>query len=225
MRPANGSHSSIQPGRCRAVRVLTSVNASQVLQLIGLHSTGQGSLDTQFFLEAFLLFVAPGPTNALLMAGSVKRENAVRLLAAQACGYGIASACWFSLRPFVSPDAVQILRLVAAGWLVILGLRLTASARINAAKSGNAISVVATSALNPKAFIYCLAIVPMNIEPRALGIFWIALVVITAATGSVWLLLGRRFCGGKTLAEKVAGAALIAFALLLLRPMIPLVAT
>ncbi|TRC71921.1 hypothetical protein FJV83_33630 [Mesorhizobium sp. WSM4307] len=40
----------------------------------------------------------------------------------------------------------------------------------------------------------------------------------------VWLLLGRRFCGGKTLAEKVAGAALIAFALLLLRPLIPMVA-
>ncbi|RWE35213.1 MAG: hypothetical protein EOS78_19005 [Mesorhizobium sp.] len=181
-------------------------------------------MDTLFFLEAFLLFVAPGPTNALLLTGWVKPEKAVKLLAAQACGYGIASACWFSLRPFVSPDAIQILRLVAAGWLVILGLRLTASARINAAKSGDAISVAVTSALNPKAFIYCLAIVPMNIEPRELGIFWIALLVMTAASGSVWLLLGRRFCGGKTLAEKVAGAALLAFALLLLRPLIPLVA-
>lgn len=108
------------------------------------------------------------------MAGSVKREKAVKLLAAQACGYGIASACWFSLRPFVSPDAIHILRLVAAGWLVVLGLRLTASARINVSTSGDAISVAVTSALNPKAFIYCLAIVPINIEPRALGIFWIA---------------------------------------------------
>ncbi|QKC84794.1 hypothetical protein [Mesorhizobium sp. NZP2077] len=181
-------------------------------------------MDTLFFLEAFLLFVAPGPTNALLLAGSVKREKAVKLLAAQACGYGIASACWFSLRPFVSPDAIHILRLVAAGWLVVLGLRLTVSARINASKSGDAISVAVTSALNPKAFIYCLAIVPMNIEPRALGIFWVALLVMTAATGSVWLLLGRRFSGGKTLVEKVAGAALVAFALLLIRPLIPLVA-
>ncbi|AZO54704.1 MULTISPECIES: hypothetical protein [unclassified Mesorhizobium] len=181
-------------------------------------------MDTLFFLEAFLLFVAPGPTNALLMAGSVKREKAVKLLAAQACGYGIASACWFSLRPFVSPDAIHILRLVAAGWLVVLGLRLTASARINVSSSGDAISVAVTSALNPKAFIYCLAIVPINIEPRALGIFWIALLGMTAATGSVWLLLGRRFSGGKTLVEKVAGAALIGFALLLLRPLITLVA-
>ncbi|MER9436527.1 MULTISPECIES: hypothetical protein [Mesorhizobium] len=181
-------------------------------------------MDNLFFLEAFLLFVAPGPTNALLMAGSVKRENALKLLAAQACGYGIASACWFSLRPFVSPDAIQILRLVAAGWLVVLGLRLTASARINASKSGDAISVAATSALNPKAFIYCLAIVPMNTEPRALGVFWIALLVMTAATGSLWLLLGRRFSGGKRMAERVVGTALIAFALLLLGPLIPLVA-
>ena len=182
------------------------------------------SVDDLFFPEAFLLFVAPGPTNALLMAGSVKRANAIKLLAAQACGYGIASACWFSLRPFVSPDAIQILRLVAAGWLVFLGLRLTASARINVSQNGDAISVAATSALNPKAFIYCLAIVPMNVELRALGIFWVALLVMTAATGSLWLLLGQRFSAGKRMAERVAGAALVAFALLLLQPLILLVA-
>lgn len=131
---------------------------------------------------------------------------------------------WLSLRPFVPPDAIQIPRLVAAGWLVVLGLRLTASAKTNASKNGDAISVAATSALNPKAFIYCLAIVPTNIEPRALGIFWVALLVMTAATGSLWLLLGRRFSGGKRMAEKVVGTALIAFALLLLGPLIPLVA-
>lgn len=65
----------------------------------------------------------------------------------------------------------------------------------------------------------------MNIEPGALGIFWIALLVMTAATKSVWLLLGRRFTRGKRMAERSVGAALIAFALLLLRPLIPLVAT
>ena len=99
-----------------------------------------------------------------------------------------------------------------------------ASAGTNVSKNGDAISVAATSALNPKAFIYCLAIVPMNIEPRALGIFWVALLVMTAATGSVWLLLGRRFSGSKRMAEGVAGTALVAFALLLVRPLIPLVA-
>ena len=181
-------------------------------------------MDNLFFLEAFLLFVAPGPTNALLMAGAVKRENSVKLLAAQACGYGIACACWFSLRPVVSPDAIQILRLVASAWLVFLGLRLTASARMNVSQNGDAISVAATSALNPKAFIYCLAIVPMNIEPRALGAFWIALLMTTAATGSLWLLLGRHFGGGKRMAERVVGTALVAFALLLLGPLMPLVA-
>ncbi|TPM89917.1 MULTISPECIES: hypothetical protein [unclassified Mesorhizobium] len=92
-------------------------------------------MDDLFFPEVFLLFVAPGPTNALLMAGSVKRANAIKLLSAQACGYGIASACWFSLRPVVSPDAIQILRLAAAGWLVILGLRLMASAGSDVSKA------------------------------------------------------------------------------------------
>jgi threonine/homoserine/homoserine lactone efflux protein len=52
-------------------------------------------LNSLFILEAFLLFAAPGPTNALLMAGAVKREKATKLLVAQACGYGIAAGFWF----------------------------------------------------------------------------------------------------------------------------------
>lgn len=159
------------------------------------------------------------------MAGSVKREKAVRLLAAQASGYAIAAASWFSLRPWVPPGAMQALKLVAAAWLVVLGLRLIASARIGTSKEGDAISVLATSALNPKAFIYCLAIVPMDVGPRALGIFWIMLLMITAATGSAWLVLGRRLGEDARMADRVAGAALIAFALLLLRPLIPVLAT
>ena len=190
-----------------------------------LHSRDQAVLDTLFFLEAFLLFVAPGPTNALLMAGAVKREKAVPLLIAQACGYGIAAGCWFSLRPWMPPGAILALKLVAAAWLVVLGLRLITSARIDASKDGGAISVLATSALNPKAFIYCLAIVPADAEPPALAIFWIVLLMITAATGSVWLLLGGRLGEDGRITDRVAGTALIAFAMLLLRPLIPLIAT
>ena len=129
------------------------VNANQVFAVDTFAFHGARQLGHPVFLQALLLFVAPGPTNALLMAGSAKRVNAIKLLAAQACGYGIASACWFSLRPCMSPDAIQILRLVAAGWLVILGLRLTASAKINLTKNGDAISFAVTSVLNPKTFI------------------------------------------------------------------------
>ncbi|WP_292178752.1 hypothetical protein [Mesorhizobium sp.] len=86
---------------------------------IDLHPMGPGSLDNLFLLEAFLLFIAPGPTNALLLAGAAKREKAIALLVAQACGYGIAAACWFSLRPLLPSGAIQLLKLVAALWLVI----------------------------------------------------------------------------------------------------------
>jgi len=182
-------------------------------------------LDTLFFLKTFLLFLAPGPTNALLMAGSVKRDKAIRLLAAQACGYAIAAALWFSLRPWVPPGALQALKLVAAGWLVVLGLRLIASARTSVSNEGDAISVLATSVLNPKASIYCLAIVPIDIGPRALATFWVVLLMITAVTGSAWLVLGRRLGEDGRMADRVAGAALIVFALLLLRPLIPVLAT
>ncbi|MDX8530796.1 LysE family transporter [Mesorhizobium sp. VK25A] len=177
-----------------------------------------------FLLEAFLLFVAPGPTNALLMAGAVKREQATKLLAAQACGYGIAAAFWLLSRPLMPTDAIQILKFVAVGWLSVLGLRLMASNPIE--ESGDVsgrrhgLSVLATTALNPKAFIYCLAMVPMDGGPEKLGIFWLALVGITAITGSLWVLLGKRLRGGRRVADKVAGAALLGFALLLLRPLL-----
>ncbi|WP_292455871.1 hypothetical protein [Mesorhizobium sp.] len=181
-----------------------------------------GSLDNLHLLEAFLLFAAPGPTNALLAAGAVKRQNATTLLAAQACGYGIAAAFWLSLRSLVPPATVQMVQLVAAAWLVILGFRLLTAKRAEATKNGGGTSILATTALNPKAFIYCVAIVPMDIEAAALGIAWMALLVITAVTGSMWLLLGGRLSGGKRMADAIAGAALIVFALLLVRPLIPL---
>ena len=176
-----------------------------------------GSLDNLHLLEAFLLFAAPGPTNALLAAGAVKRQNATTLLAAQACGYGIAAAFWLSLRSLVPAATVQMVQLVAAAWLVILGFRLLAARRAEAIENGG-ISILATTALNPKAFIYCVAIVPMDIETAALGIAWVTLLVITAVTGSMWLLLGGRLSGGKRMADAISGAALIAFALLLVRP-------
>ncbi|WP_292560398.1 hypothetical protein [Mesorhizobium sp.] len=184
-----------------------------------------GSLDNLHLLEAFLLFAAPGPTNALLAAGAVKRQNATTLLAAQACGYGIAAAFWLSLRSLVPPATVQSVQLVAAAWLVILGFRPMAARRAEATENGGGISILATTALNPKAFIYCVAIVPMDIEAAALGIAWVTLLVITAVTGSMWLLLGGRLSGGKRMADAIAGAALIVFALLLVRPLMPLSAT
>lgn len=179
-------------------------------------------MDNPHFLEAFLLFAAPGPTNALLAAGAAKRENAITLLVAQACGYGVAAAFWLSLRSLVPPAAIQAVQLAAAAWLVILGFRLIAVKRADATEDGGAISILGTTALNPKAFIYCVAIVPMDIGAAALGIAWIALLAVTAITGSMWLLLGGRLSGGKRMADMIAGAALIAFALLLVRPLMPL---
>jgi threonine/homoserine/homoserine lactone efflux protein len=173
-----------------------------------------------FLLEAFLLFVAPGPTNALLMAGAVKREQATKLLAAQACGYGMAAGFWLLSRPLMPPDAIEMLKFVAVGWLSILGLRLIASNSIDVSQRRDGLSVLATTVLNPKAFVYCLAMVPMDAGPGNLGIFWMLLVGTTALTGSLWVLLGKRLRGSRRIADKVAGAALVGFALLLLRPLL-----
>ncbi|WP_434723557.1 hypothetical protein [Mesorhizobium sp. RIZ17] len=181
-------------------------------------------LNSLFILEAFLLFAAPGPTNALLMAGAVKREKATKLLVAQACGYGIAAGFWFFSRRLMPLDAIQILRLVAVGWLSVLGLRLMGRNPMKISERGDGLSVLTTTALNPKAFIYCLAMVPMGAGPGVLWISWIVLVGITAATGSLWILLGKRLLGGRRIADRVAGAALLGFALLLLRPLLAVAA-
>ena len=133
-----------------------------------------------------------------------------------------ACAAGAALRSLVPPAAIQAVQLVAAAWLVILGCRLIAVKRADVAESGGTISILATTALNPKAFIYCVAIVPMDIEAAALGGAWIALLAVTVITGAMWLLLGGRLRGGKRMADTIAGAALIAFALLLVRPLIPL---
>ncbi|WP_245466815.1 MULTISPECIES: hypothetical protein [unclassified Mesorhizobium] len=159
------------------------------------------------------------------MAGAAKRRKATTLLFAQSCGYGIAAASWFSLRPLMPSDAIQMLKLAAALWLAILGLRLIVSNRIETSQSGDSLSVLTTTALNPKAFIYCLAIVPIDAEPRMLGIFWTVLLVTTSATGSLWVLLGSRLSRGKQIADRVAGTALIVFALVLLRPLMALAAS
>ncbi|MDG4875302.1 hypothetical protein P9273_09355 [Mesorhizobium sp. WSM4935] len=172
-----------------------------------------------FLLEAFLVFVAPGPTNALLMAGAAKREQTTRLLAAQACGYGIAAGFWLMSRPLMPPDAIQTLKFIAVGWLSVLGLRLMASNPIDVSGRRDRLSLLATTALNPKAFIYCLAMVPMGAGPDELGVSWLILVGNTALTGSLWVLLGKRLRGGRRIADKVVGAALVGFAMLLLRPL------
>lgn len=175
-------------------------------------------------MQAFLLFVASGPASALLLAGAVEREEAATLLVAQWCGYGIAAAFWFLSRPLMPPGVVQILKLIAVGLLSVLELRLLACDPADVPQRRDGLSVLATTALNPKAFIYCLAIVPMNAGPNDLGISWMMLVGITAITGSLWILLGKRLRRGRRIADNVAGAALLGFALLLFRSLLSAVA-
>lgn len=104
-------------------------------------------------------------------------------------------------------------------------MRLIGIDRIDASEDGDGLSVLVTTALNPKAFIYCLATVPVDARPYDLGLFWIVLLVTTAASGSMWILLGRRLSGGEEMADRIAGAALVVFALTLLRPLLAIAAT
>lgn len=67
--------------------------------------------------------------------------------------------------------------------------------------------------------------VPTDAKLQALGVYWVVLLATTAVTGTFWILLGSRFSGGRITVDWVAGAALIAFAVLLLGPLIPLAAT
>jgi len=95
-----------------------------------------------------------------------------------------------------------------------------ASYSIDVSQRCDGLPVLATTALNLKAFICCLVMVAMGAGPNGLGIFWLMVPGITTITGSLWVLLGKRLRRASWIADKVASAAPVGFALLPLRPLL-----
>lgn len=144
------------------------------------------------FASAVLaLLLAPGPTNTLIaLAGAAGGVRApLRLLPAELAGYltTILPLSILGSRLFAAvPEAAVGLKLAAAGWILLLAVRLwRAGTPGTSAAPVTARRVYVTTVLNPKAVVFALVLLPAagsaEFLPR-LGLFC----ALVAAVALVW---------------------------------------
>ncbi len=179
-----------------------------------------------FTLAAFILLLAPGPTNALLWIGGAERglPRGLPLVLAATAAYLLAiGLILLVLQPVlrVLPWLGDVLALSVAAYIVVLAVRLWC-------QGGSAQPVVGLVApsrlfvvtlLNPKAFVLALSIVPLH-SPQ-LHWYLLALAGIILLVASAWLLLGvlvGAAAGSRheRLLKRVSAAVLAGFAGLIL---------
>ncbi len=150
-------------------------------------------------LAVLALLLTPGPTNSLMLLAGAERglAAALRLIPAELTGYFLtvvplalvgqsALEAWPGLRILVA--------LAAAVWVAILALRLwRLPAGIGAQATVGARALFVTTALNPKALIFGLVLLP---SPDRLGgnLTLFAALIVTVAI--LWAGLGASLRSG-----------------------------
>lgn len=179
-----------------------------------------------FTLAAFILLLAPGPTNALLWIGGAERglPRGLPLVLAATAAYLLAiGLILLVLQPVlrVLPWLGDVLALSVAAYIVVLAVRLWCQG----GSAQPAVGLVAPSRLfvvtllNPKAFVLALSILPLH-SPQ-LQWYLLALAGIILLVASAWLLLGvlvGAAAGARheRLLKRVSAAVLAGFAGLIL---------
>jgi threonine/homoserine/homoserine lactone efflux protein len=180
-----------------------------------------------FALAVLAILATPGPTNTLLATGGAARglRRGLPLVAAEAAGYLLSiSLVGFLLRPVVAqaPLLAASLRLAVGAYLILLAARL-ATPRIEAAAAVvDARRVFVTTMLNPKAFVFALAIVPFA-QPgvwRYLAGFVAILLPVSVAWVAFGAVLGRVSSrrGRLHWVTRAGACAIAAFAVLVIVP-------
>jgi threonine/homoserine/homoserine lactone efflux protein len=145
------------------------------------------------------LLAAPGPTNALLAAAgaSAGMRAALHLLVGEVGGYLLAIGCIiFAVGPLLAtyPAAIELAKAAAAGYLLILALRLwrrpaSPDAGETAQPTVRFGDVFMATLLNPKAVILALAILPaapVMESPLLLAL----LILVVLVSGAAWIGIG-----------------------------------
>lgn len=159
-------------------------------------------MTTSAFLSAVLaLLLAPGPTNTLMgLAGAQGGPGRVaRLLPAELGGYlaAILPLVWLGAEMLGQwPALAVLLKIAAAGWVMLLAARLWGLRGAGAAaEQVSARRVFVTTLLNPKALIFGLVLLPApaaaEFVPR-LGMFCLSV----AGVAMVWGCAGALTRGG-----------------------------
>jgi threonine/homoserine/homoserine lactone efflux protein len=160
---------------------------------------GWGLLQIETFLLAVAcVLIAPGPTNTLIgLTGATKgMGRAARLIPAELAGYLTSILPFAALGARFSaywPQAAVAMKISASIWLLILAMRLwkTEKSAEEPASLGP-VRIYVTTALNPKALLFALVLLPAWGDPQfpgRLGLFCMMVASVAMLWGSAGVFL------------------------------------
>lgn len=155
---------------------------------------------TELALAVLLLLLTPGPTNSLVLVAGAERgwTGAMRLAPAELAGYFLTVLPLSVIGATALADQPGLqgaMTLAAAVWVAVLAVRLWQPlSAIEGAQSVGARTLFVTTALNPKALIFGLVLLPSP-DRLALNLALFAgLVVLVAA---LWAAAGAVLRAGE----------------------------
>ena len=181
-----------------------------------------------FALTVLAILGTPGPTNALLATAgaTVGLRRALPLMPAEALGYLISILfIGLVLGPIVaaSPLIATTLRIVVAGYLLLLALRLWRRGGVVTAGQQTPITpsqVFVTTLLNPKAIIFALGVIPFRAPHPT--VYFGAFLALVLGVALCWITAGAAMgrvalaAGRSSVVPRVGASAIGAFAVLLI---------
>jgi threonine/homoserine/homoserine lactone efflux protein len=148
---------------------------------------------TELALAILALLVTPGPTNSLMLLAGAERgmAAALRLIPAEVAGYLLTVVPLSLLGGALLADQPKLriaVTLAAAIWVAVLAVRLWRVPLAGASGPGvGARDLLVTTALNPKALIFGLVLLP---NPDRLGANLALFVLLVALVALFWSGLG-----------------------------------
>ena len=149
-------------------------------------------------LAVLALLLTPGPTNTLILLAGAERglQGALRLIPAELAGYFL-TVLPLALLGAAALDGLPALRvavtLAAALWVAVLAVRLWHLPEADpAARAVSARALVTTTALNPKALIFGLVLLP---SPDRLGWNLALFAGLVALVALFWAAVGAGLGG------------------------------
>lgn len=156
-----------------------------------------------FLIALAVVYLLPGPDMILLLQTGARQGRAMAL--ATALGLALARSCHVALAGLglavlfkTAPWTFDLVRLVGAGYLLWLGLRLLqaeTSAQVVAGEQRPSRAYwtalrrgLLTNLLNPKALVFCSVLLPQFVSPEAgpLGLQFALLGMVLVAVGLVF---------------------------------------
>lgn len=148
---------------------------------------------TELALAVLLLLLTPGPTNSLMLVAGAERgwSGALRLIPAELAGYFL-TVLPLTLAGAALLDGADALRnavtLVAGTWVAVLAVRLWRLPETAAAgQAVDARALFVTTALNPKALLFGLVLLP---SPDRLGANLALFAGLVVLVAMLWAALG-----------------------------------